>query len=475
VAVDIFLSYASEQRALAEEIALALRGEGHEVFFDRSELPEGEAYNARIREAIEASDLLVFLVSPEAVAEGRYTLTELRFAEGKWRSPTGRVLPVMVRPTDGAALPAYLRAVVILRPAGNVPAEVVAAVHRLLRPRWMRWLRRYGLALGVVALVGTGVGIWRAVETWRACGQALGLVAEAKLHQSAGDYAAAWDRYASGLAACPSSREAAQGQERLAMDWLENIRVTQGKETFTDIADKVQPALSRAAVARDDQRAADALAHLGWADFLRSRDGRGGLDPIRYYRQAFERDPDNAYAHAFLGHAILVRDGDLQEAKEHFDRALADRTHLSFLRGLQLAALMWHSRPDLQDEIVKVANQMRVHGEGLPAVGSESLVSAIWNVYYVRLVRSDGREAFLAALPAADHLATFEWLFPRYADSSNRHAYLVMLAQLQENNGARADALETYRTVLAILSAQGADSGTVFNAARQAVQRLHSK
>jgi tetratricopeptide (TPR) repeat protein len=473
--VDIFLSYASEQRALAEDIALALRGEGHQVFFDRSELPEGEAYNARIREGIEASDLLVFLVSPEAVAEGRYTLTELRFAEGKWRSPAGHVLPVMVRATDGAALPAYLRAVVILRPAGNVPAEVVAAVHRLLRPRWMRWLRRYGVALGVVALIGTGVGIWRAVETWRACDQALGLVEEAKLHQSAGDYAAAWDRYASGLAACPSSRKAAQGQERLAMDWLENIRVTQGKETFTDIADKVQPALSRAAVAEDDRRAADALAHLGWADFLRSRDGRSGLDPLRYYRQALERDPENPYAHAFLGHAILVRGGDLEEAKGHFDRALADRTHLSFLRGLQLAALMWSSRPDLQNEIAKVANQMRVHGEGLPAVGSESLVSGIWNVYYDRLFRGNDREDFFAALPAADHLATFQWLFPQYADSSNRYAYLYMLAQLQETKGDRSDALETYQTLLAMLAAQGTHSGTVFSAARQAVQRLQSK
>jgi hypothetical protein len=62
--MDIFISYASEQRATAEEIALALRAEGHEPFFDRSELPEGDAYNARIREAIRGCDLLIFLVSP---------------------------------------------------------------------------------------------------------------------------------------------------------------------------------------------------------------------------------------------------------------------------------------------------------------------------------------------------------------------------------------------------------------------------
>jgi len=144
--MDIFLSYASEQRASAEEIALALREEGHTVFFDRTELPEGEAYNARIREAIRKSDLLIFLLAPQAVSQGRYTLTELKFAEEQWPSPSGHVLPVMVAPTDLSLLPPYLRAVVVLRPAGNVPAEVVAAVERLSQPRWKRAMRPYAAA-----------------------------------------------------------------------------------------------------------------------------------------------------------------------------------------------------------------------------------------------------------------------------------------------------------------------------------------
>jgi len=89
-----FISYVSEQSELAREIALALRGEGHDVFLDRSQLPEGDAYNARIRQAIRDCDLLVFLVSPEALSAGRYTLTELKFAEEKWtassKAPTRR-------------------------------------------------------------------------------------------------------------------------------------------------------------------------------------------------------------------------------------------------------------------------------------------------------------------------------------------------------------------------------------------------
>ena len=462
--MNIFISYASEQRTLAEEIALALRAEGHQVFFDRAQLTDGDAYNAPLREAIDTCDLLVFLVSPEAVEQGRYTLTEVGLAEDKWPSPTGHVLPVMVRPTDAASIPPYLRAVVMLRPAGNIPAEVVAAVIRLSKPRWLRLVRRFALALGVLVLVGGGVGVWRAVENSRTCGQAQHLVEEAKLQQGAGDYAAAWDRYADGLALCPDSGAVLQGQERLAMDWLENIRVTEGKQTFTDIANKVQPALSRAAVGKDDRRAADALAHLGWADFLRSRDGQGGLDPVRYYRQALQRDPENPYAHAFWGHYILTGDGGLQEAKAHFAKALDSHAQRPFLRGLQIAALTWRSSPERQNEVARVANEMRMQGEALDSV------SGIWNVYYERLVSGRDRDDFLAALSPQDHVSTFQWLFPKYAQSSNRYAYLFMLAQLQEHAGDRAQALANYQALLAT----GVDSSSIVGPARKAIQRLQS-
>ena len=475
--MDILISYASEQRAVAEEIALALRGEGHQVFLDRSELPEGDAYNARIREAIRACDLLIFLVSPESVSEGRYTLTELRFAEEKWRSPAGRVLPVMARPTDTAAIPAYLRAVVILRPAGNVPAEVVAAVDRLARPRWVQIVRRYAVVLVALALIGGGVGAWKLIENWRSCGQAQSLVQEAKLQHGAGDYAAAWDRYANALAACPGSDAVAQGQERLAMDWLENIRVTEGKETFTDIANKVQPVLSRAAVAADNRRAADALAHLGWADFLRSRDGHRGLEPARYYQQALQRDAANAYAHAFWGHHIMVTAGDAAQARSHFDKALASREHRPFIRGLQISALRWPNRPELDYEVVRIANDMRAHGEALPALSGDSdhLVSGLWNIYQAALVRGNDREAFLAVLPVKDLLGTFLWLFPKYDNPSNRYAYLFMLAQLQERNGEGAEALANYQSVLTLLDSQRANPWHMADASRQAVQRLQSR
>ncbi|HEY7444561.1 MAG TPA: toll/interleukin-1 receptor domain-containing protein, partial [Vicinamibacterales bacterium] len=110
------MSYASEQKADAEAVAFSLRSRGHMVFFDRDDLPEGTSYDDRIAAAVDRSDLMIFLISPAAVAEGRYTLTELRFARYKWRHPGGRVLPVMMEATPLPAVPSYLRAVSILEP-----------------------------------------------------------------------------------------------------------------------------------------------------------------------------------------------------------------------------------------------------------------------------------------------------------------------------------------------------------------------
>jgi len=45
----------------------------------------------------------------------------------------------------------------------------------------------------------------------------------------------------------------------------------------------------------------------------------------------------------------------------------------------------------------------------------------------------------LAALPPADHLATFRWLYPDQHEGNefNHYLYLSVLAQLQEHNGDR--------------------------------------
>ena len=130
--MSIFLSYAHEQRPIAEEVGVSLPVRGYVVFFDRSNLKAGVEYNEAIQKAVEECDLFVFLISPESMKQGSYTLTELSFAKNKWRNPSGRVLPVMARPTLNSKVDAYLRAVTILYPQGNLAAEVAARASALL-------------------------------------------------------------------------------------------------------------------------------------------------------------------------------------------------------------------------------------------------------------------------------------------------------------------------------------------------------
>lgn len=155
--MNLFITYASEERPIADGLAVRLRTEGHTVFLDRDNLPEGEGYDAQIRAAIASCDLYLFLVSPLSIQPGRYTMTELKFAREQFPNPKGRVLPVMTQPTPFSDIPPYLSAVTLLQPQGNLVAETVAEVDRLVVQKMRgRWLRIGGGGVAV-ALVVAGI------------------------------------------------------------------------------------------------------------------------------------------------------------------------------------------------------------------------------------------------------------------------------------------------------------------------------
>ncbi len=155
--MQVFLSYPSDERAAAERVNLALGDAGHEVFFDREDLPRGEEFDRAVREAMRRSALLVFFITPGSVQRGRYTMTELKLAQERWPQPGGRVLPVLLRPTPIETIPAWLRAVTILEPQGDLAAEVAHEAERMLRAhsRWRRILSAVATPAGVAVLAGT--------------------------------------------------------------------------------------------------------------------------------------------------------------------------------------------------------------------------------------------------------------------------------------------------------------------------------
>jgi len=153
----IFLSYASESHSIADEINLSLLSRGHDVFFDRDDLPDGEKFELQIEEGLKRSDFMIFLISPNSIQKGRFTRTELKYARAKWPNPDGRLLPVMVEPTPIADVPAYLKVVGIMEPSGSVSAEVATAIDDMVRnARQAGRGRRIALMAGAAILVLTG-------------------------------------------------------------------------------------------------------------------------------------------------------------------------------------------------------------------------------------------------------------------------------------------------------------------------------
>ncbi|MEM0987029.1 MAG: toll/interleukin-1 receptor domain-containing protein [Pseudomonadota bacterium] len=168
----IFVSYASARRDEAEPVALSLLSRGYDVFFDKDDLPAGQTYHDQISSAIKASDLMVFMVSPESVTGGRYTVSELKFARQKWPTPKGRVLPVMLTPTPIDDIPAYLREVSILEGEGSLVAEAGAQVSYMIDAieQSESATRRKGLMRWAAAAAAAALVVIGSLAAWQVLG-----------------------------------------------------------------------------------------------------------------------------------------------------------------------------------------------------------------------------------------------------------------------------------------------------------------
>lgn len=467
--MKIFTSYASEYRDLAQRLSLAFEAEGHESFLDRSRLQAGEPYHGELREAIEACDLFVFLVAPESVAPGSYARSELSIAEQRWRHPARRVLPVLVAPTPFDSIPPYLGAVTVLQPQGNVVAETVAAVARMQR-RPRRWIAL--AAIVVLAMASGGAYLWqqqRAEHTRIAIdGRVAQEVGAARELCAGGSFSAAWPRYDELAVRYAGRREVLAARADCGMQWLREIRVQVGKQTFTDIVKLVQPAIVEVLGSASGPRAADLRAHLGWAEYLKGRDGTADADPSTYFKRALADDPANVYAHAMSGHNLMM-DGKEQEAIAHFEAAVAAKRERAFVRTMQLSSSV--SRSGHEHYAVRVADDMRRNQESLES-GTRT---RLWRMAYYPLLFRTGakvREEFLAVLPAADHLMTFDWLYPEASSlGGDADVWSFCRAMLLANTGRSAAAREILASITARLEANKS-SGFLLDETRRQLAAL---
>ncbi len=129
----VFLSYASEDAEAAQRICDALRAAGIEVWFDKSELRGGDAWDQTIRQRIRDCRLFVPVISAATESRGEgYFRREWKLAVDRTEDMAGDVafiVPVVIDNTSSASarVPPKFREVQWSRlPGGETPASFVA-------------------------------------------------------------------------------------------------------------------------------------------------------------------------------------------------------------------------------------------------------------------------------------------------------------------------------------------------------------
>ncbi len=225
------------------------------------------------------------------------------------------------------------------------------------------------------------------------------------------------------------------------MAWLDDIRVSKG-EMFSDIANRVVPALDRGVANSSGVRKADLLAHIGWANFLQLRSGTFDLDIEAKYRDALESDPANPFAHAMWGHWLIVNGNHLKEAQQHFAAAVKSGRERPIVRELQIAALEWVSEDEEKIELIRVCNEMRENNESL---SEEERVRVLSNTDF--LYQDMSLSQLARILPADEQSATYRWLLRGFdVEQSNYRSFA--LARLAEAAGDCGTAQRLYALLL---------------------------
>jgi HEAT repeat protein len=263
------------------------------------------------------------------------------------------------------------------------------------------------------------------------------------MQSQAGDYAGAWKQMQDALSSAPDSQEGILEQAQIGMNWLRNIRVIEGEQTFTEIVDQVSPNLYKALSSSNATWSADLHSHIGWGNFLKYREGRSGLEIDRQFKRALELDAENVYAHAMWGFWILWEHGPFTQAIAHFDAALKSGRERQYVRPLMVSALLDHRSEESVRELVRLANEMRKYHEVMEEDQRQRVIAeAYWSRWRETLAMVS------SAIPpvlASEHLATLTWL----AEGSDKlEGYRgFFTARLTELTGDLKKALLLYRTL----------------------------
>jgi tetratricopeptide (TPR) repeat protein len=347
-------------------------------------------------------------------------------------------------------------------------------------PLFMGWVGNTTALIGLFASLAGGVAWFVNHQRQKTERQAKMALAQSQAKQ--GEYQAAVETYGEMLKADPLDRAALDQQLTATMQWAEDFHVSYREgQNAADIAapelDQIMQILdagfSRTNGARTKgEQAADVEAHIGWAHWLNQHIAQREFGPAaeQDFRAALKADPTNVYANAMLGNWMLQNGGNVNEAIQHLETAVASGKARPFVRRLQLGGLIYLDKSGARAELVKAANQMRESGEPLDEGYKMRILGFCFDpivTHHNELVES------LSAVPADEAWTTYLWL----DDNPDEAAAQLLVhdfihANLLEIAGKRQESLESYRLLQQKLKDR---PGSLKNAVDAAMVRLSQK
>lgn len=334
--------------------------------------------------------------------------------------------------------------------------------------------------VGILLAAGAWVGIARWNEKRALHATIDPIFATAKLQADRGEYEAAFWTYQGLLKNDAMNRQAMDLQVDAAMNWLEDFRaVDAGGVKAADVAAnklaEIMPVLD-AGLARSNvqgKRAADILAHIGWAHWLNERIAQREFGPAaeQHMRRALQVDPANEFAHAMLGNWMMQRGRSTTEALQHFRTAIDQNRARPFVRQLQMAVLIYPRDPEVRVALIRASDEMRRNGELL----NDRSRSRILSAYNPTVNGAQELETTLSAVPPGDAWATYLWLEgPAPAGSKfdyQRAQHDFIHAGILEMERKIPEALAEFQTLRGELKRQGYD-GRIAAYVDSAIKRL---
>jgi hypothetical protein len=134
----LFISYSARDADLAKKLRAKLTIEGIDVIDPEGSLKAGENWPLALGRALERADMMVVLVSPDAL-RSEFLGSELEYALGNARFK-GRLVPVLVRPTP--KMPWILGRLSVIDVTKDDPGHAVNKIVNAVNERYLRRRRR---------------------------------------------------------------------------------------------------------------------------------------------------------------------------------------------------------------------------------------------------------------------------------------------------------------------------------------------